>query len=385
MSRFLRILFAADVPPNPNSGAAGTEYQTVQALREMGQEVDTIWAEDLPHRIKHWNLHYLLELPRAYWTAISYRLRTQAYDVIHVNQGHCFWAAKQYAQSEQKGVFVHRSHGLDDHLDFTMDIWNQKLGVSKRRGLKQYSGRLVDYSLHRHDRLAAKYVDGTIVGTSIDEQFLQTYHNVDKRRIAVIPQAPPVYFQNHSVKPISSDRLRKVLYIGSAVSKGIHTVAAVINQCVEQKQGIQFTWICPAQELLLCESLLTSDARATVNFIDWIEQEKLLDVYDQHGILLVPSLFEGFSKAFLEGMSRGLIVISTRVGGMNDILQNDENGCFVGLNDVGAIVQRLLFVSSHLEMAKRVAENARETSLQFSWKRVASETLTFYENLLAEK
>src|SRR5687767_2836556 len=39
----LRILMMADTPADPNRGAAGTEMQTVRALRALGHEVDDIW------------------------------------------------------------------------------------------------------------------------------------------------------------------------------------------------------------------------------------------------------------------------------------------------------------------------------------------------------
>ena len=48
----MKILVAADVPEDPNSGVAGTEYQTIQALRALGHEVDAVafapvcWCED---------------------------------------------------------------------------------------------------------------------------------------------------------------------------------------------------------------------------------------------------------------------------------------------------------------------------------------------------
>ena len=56
----LKILMMADLPPNADSGAAGTEYQTMEALRRLGHEVDAVWADSLPHRIGHGNLHYCL-------------------------------------------------------------------------------------------------------------------------------------------------------------------------------------------------------------------------------------------------------------------------------------------------------------------------------------
>ena len=43
----MKILVGADVPPDPNSGAAGTVYQTNAALRELGHDVDEIWANDI--------------------------------------------------------------------------------------------------------------------------------------------------------------------------------------------------------------------------------------------------------------------------------------------------------------------------------------------------
>ena len=59
----MNILLVADVLKNPDSGAAGTEYQTVEALRRAGHTVIDIWADSLSHRISHPALHNLLEQP----------------------------------------------------------------------------------------------------------------------------------------------------------------------------------------------------------------------------------------------------------------------------------------------------------------------------------
>jgi len=53
----MRILFMADVPRDPSSGAAGTEVRTIEALRQLGHTVDEVWAPDLGRRIAHGNLH----------------------------------------------------------------------------------------------------------------------------------------------------------------------------------------------------------------------------------------------------------------------------------------------------------------------------------------
>ena len=77
----MRILTVANVPPDPNSGAAGTVYHTNEALRELGHKVDAIWHDRLgPRRLRHGNLHSLLEQPRAYRREILKAVAANEFD-----------------------------------------------------------------------------------------------------------------------------------------------------------------------------------------------------------------------------------------------------------------------------------------------------------------
>ena len=95
----------ADTPANPDSGAAGTEYQTMLALRRLGHEVDAIWGTDLPRRVAHGNLHCLLELPFAYRHRLLKRLWTTTYDIVHVNQPHGYLAAHACFSNKRRRPF----------------------------------------------------------------------------------------------------------------------------------------------------------------------------------------------------------------------------------------------------------------------------------------
>src|SRR6185295_10078585 len=119
----MKILFMADVPPDKNSGAAGTEYQTIEAIRALGHDVDTVWADELPRRINHGNLHYLLELPFEFRRQALARLKRVSYDVLHVNQPHGYLAAK--ALMHRKTAFIHRSHGIESRVHQVMTVWEK--------------------------------------------------------------------------------------------------------------------------------------------------------------------------------------------------------------------------------------------------------------------
>ncbi len=92
----MKILFMADVLCNPDSGAAGTEYQTIQALKSLGHDVEPVWAGDLRRRIAHGNLHYLFSF-RAYEQQMLRRLNGKSFDVVHVNQPHGYREPRRFA------------------------------------------------------------------------------------------------------------------------------------------------------------------------------------------------------------------------------------------------------------------------------------------------
>ena len=122
----VKILFMADVNPNPDSGAAGTELQTIKELRKLGLEIDEVWSDGLPHRIKHGNLHYLAELPTGYRNCAERMLRIKSYKVVHVNQPHGYLAAKLIANQYPNTVFVHRSHGFELRAKQEVSKWEKK-------------------------------------------------------------------------------------------------------------------------------------------------------------------------------------------------------------------------------------------------------------------
>lgn len=381
----MRVLFMADTPPNPDSGAAGTEYQTVLALRRLGHEVDTVWADDLPHRIRHGNLHYLLELPFAYRDCMLERMKLHAYDVVHVNQPHGYMAARAVAGKKTHPVFVHRSHGLEPRVREVLRPWQARY-ASKRPLLKRTASKLMESLLEINNREIARHADGHIVSASLCGDFLRQRYGVPNERIAIIPQAPPKLFQDTSVSPMEGHRLNRLLYVGQfAFVKAPMILAAAFEQILARHPESTLTWVCDARHHAEAAMLLSSQARARVTFMDWVPQERLLEIYDAHGVFLFPSFFEGFGKAFLEAMARGLVVIASEEGGAKDIIEHGGNGLLVPVGDAEAVARACVDVLSHPAMGQELGFNARQTALQYTWDRVGTETADFYRRLIEIK
>jgi glycosyltransferase involved in cell wall biosynthesis len=378
----MKILFAADVPPDPDSGAAGTEYQTILALRRSGHEVDTLWADDLRHRLHHGNLHYLLELPWAYQEAIAERCRRVSFDVIHVNQPYAWKAARDHRRYRRHGLFVNRSHGWEPRVTETLRPWRRKYGVSEWEGMRGVAGRPIRFVLEQlYPRWCVDASDGLIVSCSEDREYLLSRYGLDASRVACIPQAAAEVFTALPPQPMDASRRTRVLYAGQpAFVKAPQVVAQVFSGLAEQDSDLTFTWCCPEASHERFRASLRPVARTRTSFVGWMPQASLASLYDAHGIFLFPSFLEGFGKVFLEAMARGLCVVASRVGGMRDVIRDGINGCCVDPGDVVGFCRSIRHLLAS-DVMERMSQAAAAEARLYSWARVAGETVAFYQAL----
>jgi glycosyltransferase involved in cell wall biosynthesis len=373
----------SDTPADPNRGAAGTEVRTMHALRALGHEVDAIWSEDLGRRIQHGNLHILLEQPRAYERAAVAALRRKEYDVVHVNQPHGFRAARAVHRLSPRTAFIHRSHGFELNVEETLRPWLKKFGSDERNIARRIATQTLAPLLRRHSTAIAREADGHVVSSSLDVAFLRERMGVPSEKIATIPQAAPDFFLQSPAPPMTAQRLRRVLNVGQfAFVKGPMIAAEAMNQLAAAGADFRFTWVCDRASEASIRALLSVEANAMLEVVPWTTQEALRDLYDAHGIFLFPSFFEGFGKAFLEAMSRGLCVVASDVGGMHDVITSGTDGVLVPAGGANAVAESVLAIVRDPVRADAMSDAAAVTARRYSWERVARELTAFYESRL---
>jgi glycosyltransferase involved in cell wall biosynthesis len=378
----LRILTVADIAPNPDLGAAGTEVRTVEALRALGHEVDSVWQAELGRRIQHGNLHLLLELPYTFRHAVRSALRRKRYDVVHVNQPHGYLAARAVHRESPGTVFIHRSHGFEPNVEHTLRQWTHVYGVDTRSRTRKLLTTLLGSLLSRHSREIARVADGHIVSASSDAAFLESRYGVDHEKIAVIPQAATGSFVDVPALPLTSTRLRRILHVAQfAFMKAPMITASVMNELVA-RANVELVWVSDRAHHSEIRSLLSADANARLTLHSWMPQEELRHIYDSCGIFLFPSFFEGFGKAFLEAMSRGLCVIASDAGGMRDIIEQGQTGFVVPAGDAHQMLAVTLHLLESPREAEAIAAAAGAQAQTFTWERVARRTAEFYEQRL---
>jgi len=99
------------------------------------------------------------------------------------------------------------------------------------------------------------------------------------------------------------------------------------------------------------------------------ELEDVARVFNQSKILIMPSFNEGGPRVTLEAMACGIPVITTRVGIMNELIKDKENGIFIDWSPKDIAKKSLFLLNSH-ELRKKIAIKGKYAVQQFEKKKM---------------
>jgi UDP-glucose:(heptosyl)LPS alpha-1,3-glucosyltransferase len=105
--------------------------------------------------------------------------------------------------------------------------------------------------------------------------------------------------------------------------------------------------------------------------------------YAAADIFVLPTAYEAFSLALIEGAAAGLPLLVTRVHGASDVLVEGVNGLFV--LRAPADLARSLSLLADPGLRQTMGEESRLRSAAFSWESIADRVLEVYDEVLQAK
>jgi glycosyltransferase involved in cell wall biosynthesis len=125
------------------------------------------------------------------------------------------------------------------------------------------------------------------------------------------------------------------------------------------------------------ERLAIKDA---VRFESAVSNDRMVELYAEAEVAVVPSLYEGFSLPAVEAMACGVPLVTTTGGALPEVVGADgETGLLVPPGDAGALAQAIVRIIADPELASRLAGAARRRVLErFTWRACAAATAENY-------
>lgn len=121
-----------------------------------------------------------------------------------------------------------------------------------------------------------------------------------------------------------------------------------------------------------------------VKFVGRVSQEKMIELYDAADIYLNSPNTDNMPGSLIECYASGIPVITTEVGGIPYILENEKTGLMIPVNDHEAMAQAAFRILEDKELSARLIKNARDYCRIFTWQGARDEWMKIYKELFAE-
>lgn len=121
-----------------------------------------------------------------------------------------------------------------------------------------------------------------------------------------------------------------------------------------------------------------------VTFTGNRKRETLRYYYSAADVFVTTPLYEPFGITPLEAMACGTPVVGSAVGGIKETVLDNETGFLVPPNDPAALASKLAALLYSRKLRTLLSEEAvRHVRAQYTWERVAGQTVALYETVLA--
>ena len=118
----------------------------------------------------------------------------------------------------------------------------------------------------------------------------------------------------------------------------------------------------------------------SVTFESAVSDDRMVELYAEACVAVVPSLYEGFSLPAVEAMACGVPLVTTTGGALPEVVGEDGvTGMLVPPGDPSALAIAIGTILAEPELAARLSEAARKRVLErFTWQACAAATAESY-------
>ena len=140
----------------------------------------------------------------------------------------------------------------------------------------------------------------------------------------------------------------------------------------------------PRAESRVGETIKRLGLEDAVTFVSGVSDQRIVELYNEAEVVVVPSLYEGFSLPAIEAMACGRPLVATTGGALPEVVgTHDETGLLVPPNDPGALAVAIGEALDDPELRARLGAAGRQRVLdRFTWRRTAEGTVEQYRILL---
>lgn len=251
-------------------------------------------------------------------------------------------------------------------------LFKKKIIIHVHSGAEKIIKNKVKF-IYRIYFLKAEYT--IVLAESIKDKLLDRYNF---KNIQVI------YNPGINVEKKSGFKKKNILFAGTLYSvKGYSDLIRAFAEVVKSHPDWTLTLAGNGEidkARLLCNELGITE---NVNFTGWIFGKEKDVLFSESSIFCLPSYSEGFPMAVLDAWVYGLPVITTPVGGLTDVIVDNQNALLFQPGDIESLTNCLIKMISDQNYRNFISNNSKQmANTIFNIETIVTEVDKLYSEIL---
>lgn len=327
---------------------------TVTQIPEMGRSINI--------------LQDLLLIPKVYRI-----IKAMKPDIVHTHTAKAGLVGRIAAKLAGVPVILHTFHGNNFRGYFGKLM--SMISINLERILALISTKIIAISEQQRDELLSYRICSLKKLRIIQLGF-------DFQQIAHREQDKGLFKASYGIDPAQ----RVIAFVGRLANiKNPFMFIDIAKRVLANRQDIVFVFAGDGE--------LTEDLKAEVRAIGYQEHilfpgfiKDLRPLYADTDILMLTSINEGTPVAIIEAVANRIPVISTRVGGIPNLIRHGESGFMFERSDKDAFAQTALLLLDDSNLKTKITTNAwDEISVKYSSARLGKDLEALFTELLHAK
>jgi len=175
----------------------------------------------------------------------------------------------------------------------------------------------------------------------------------------------------------------RLLFLGRiGERKGVFDLLRAVKELAKKYEDIHLYIGGDGEVERLSHEIKALDIGKYVTYVGWVRGRKKEKLIQNCAIYVLPSYNEGLPMSVLEAMSFGRVAVTSKVGGLPELIDDSDNGYLVKPGDVAAICNCIDRLYLDVEKYEKVSDKGYKTiENQFNIDRVINELVEIYTKM----
>lgn len=163
---------------------------------------------------------------------------------------------------------------------------------------------------------------------------------------------------------------------------GISTAIRAVALLRQTVPGIQMSIAGSGPQQQELQQLVNQEGlEKNIRFTGKLTPEKIADLYQRADIMLNPTTVDNMPNSVLEAMASGVAVVTTDVGGIPYLLENNKTALFTEVNNPETMAKQISRLLNEPELYETLVNNGLQEVQQYTWIRIRSLWLALYQSI----